>query len=142
MKKNEIKKTESINISKVNLKIILAKIIFILRKFKILFLLIFLILLLGNYLLGFHNPEPLFSNTLYKNSYYLLLPFWLILVGLFRLDETRIFKISLPLFVLSVIFYLSGQLVVSEILISYVILCMLTMTFIAIYKLRNESKFE
>jgi hypothetical protein len=109
------------------------------NKIKNIIFSLFLILLVFNYVYGYRFSIPVIDNLVYKNTYYLLIVLWILVVWLWQLKKKLLIKIGFFLFLFSCFYQLLDKRIVAEILMSYCLLVFLTATIILIIEsLRDE----
>lgn len=100
---------------------------------------LFLILLVINYVYGYRFSIPVIDNLVYKNTYYLLIILWILVVWLWQLKKKLLVEIGFFLLLFSCFYQLLDKRIVAEILMSYCLLVFLTATIIIIFEsLRDE----
>lgn len=106
---------------------------------KKIILFLFISCLLANYIFGVRYNILLSENLIYKNSFYPLLITWILLIWKASLGIKFLFKTALAICIISIIFFLLENRIVSEILLSYGLIIFLTITLISVKNIRNEK---
>ncbi len=109
------------------------------NKIKNIIFSLFLILLVINYVYGYRFSIPVIDNLVYKNTYYLLIILWILVVWLWQLKKKLLIEVGFFLLLFSCFYQLLDKRIVAEILMSYCLLVFLTATIIIIFEsLRDE----
>jgi hypothetical protein len=110
------------------------------NKVKNALLVFFMIMLMINYIYGYRYSIPLIDNFVYKNTYYLLVILWVLVIWFWHLKIQQLTRLGFSLFLFSCFYQLLDKRIVAEILMSYCLLVFLTATIlILVENIRNEK---